>query len=890
MRRKLILPLLFSLLLLGLAGRLTQAQDTITAIADIQSQFSQGDDSALVGTTVTIEGIVTGVYGDLFFVEDPAGGPWSGISVYQLGHAVVQGDQVQITGAVTEFHDLTQIEPTEIVVLSSNHPLPDPVLLKVQEAKHEQWEGVLVRVENVVVVDGPDDHGEWRIQDESGLMRVDDKGVFYNAQPGENISEMLAIVDHAFGNYRLIPRSLHDIVQQNPQAQPTATLPENMTAIYAIQGDGLSTPLEGQRVDTFGAVTAVGRNGFFLQDPVGDNDPNTSDGIYVYTDRRPSVTAGDCVLVEQAAVSEYYEKTELSRAKAIRPVDLCPATPIEPVTVPLAHLYSDPARVFERYEGMLVQVEHLQGVVQGPTKRFRNGDVEIAFVARSLLPYIEGRRVFRDEPQHSSALMFLSNHLGAQIPEAAWGDLVMVNPRSGSGSSSATSDTAPAYAVMDYNYGKYQLMLLPEQIVATRSMNRVNDEAMNTAPDEFSVCTFNVLGLGRGGEQYPDPTEYDRQIRKRARAIAEGLNGCTIVGLEETGTPEDAQNLAQVLKDEFQLDYEAVSIAGPNSSSLEFPLTNSLLVRKDRVDVLAAESRQGCSKFSYSVRYMPGACPRGQYALFNRPPLVVDLAVHGNWDEPYRMTVIVNHWKSKGGDESVNIVRRTLQAQHVADLVQERLDADSAARVVVLGDLNDFYDSGPVEKLRNGTTPALTHAYDFLPRLDRYTYIFNGASQALDHILFTPAMRSDFAGLSPLHINADFPEREVVDPATVYRSSDHDPVQMILRPGGAGWIGGDLRVPGILVALEDKNGQLITETITDDLGEYRIWNLAPGDYRLRYELPPAVHMDQQLVTLSILPGAGLFYKPNVSHQAAELGGMDAILSPAAGVDAAASQP
>ncbi|MEZ4621718.1 MAG: hypothetical protein R2867_40305 [Caldilineaceae bacterium] len=46
--------------------------------------------------------------------------------------------------------------------------------------------------------------------------------------------------------------------------------------------------------------------------------------------------------------------------------------------------------------------------------------------------------------------------------------------------------------------------------------------------------------MGRGSEQYWEPQEYDRQLAKRARTIAEALQGCTIIGLQELGKPEDA--------------------------------------------------------------------------------------------------------------------------------------------------------------------------------------------------------------------------------------------------------------------------------------------------------------------------------------------------------------
>ncbi|MEZ4662154.1 MAG: hypothetical protein R2911_31780 [Caldilineaceae bacterium] len=45
----------------------------------------------------------------------------------------------------------------------------------------------------------------------------------------------------------------------------------------------------------------------------------------------------------------------------------------------------------------------------------------------------------------------------------------------------------------------------------------------------------------------------------------------------------------------------------------------------------------------------------------------------------------------------------------MAGLVQTRLTVDPNAHIVVLGDLNDYYDSEPVAILQRETQPALVH-------------------------------------------------------------------------------------------------------------------------------------------------------------------------------------
>lgn len=626
-------------------------------------------------------------------------------------------------------------------------------------------------------------------------------------------------------------------------------LPDDLTPIYIIQGDGQSTPLMRKRVSTFGLVIGVQSNGFYLQDPAGDDNPATSDGIFVYTSSAPRVKAWECVLVRGAEATEYYEKTELTTPRSIEtlPGELCGSG----LSVPLAPLPApnvDPESLLEPFEGMLVALEELQGVVQGPTKRFRNGNVEIALIAEQALPFVQGGRVFQSNPADAAGLIFLGNGLGAELPPAAWGDRVQVR---------AAEPGVAALAVIDYSFGKYLLLPLPGEKIQVVSRHESSEQAVQPDAGTFRVCSFNVLGLGRGLDQLRDAADYEAALQQRAAAIAGGLQNCEIVGLQETGKPEDAENLARVLTEVSGLDYSAVAFAGPGTASPDFPLTNSLLVRDDRVTVLNAQNEQACTRFSFSVRLVPGQCPARLLPLFSRPPLVADLVVRGPWGEDYRLTVVVNHWRSKRGDETVNVVHRTLQAEHVASIVQARLDTDPDARVIVLGDLNDFEASRPVETLRHGPQPAdgsasepgrvlLWHAFDSLPLLERYTYIFNGGSQSLDHLLLTPGTVPDFGGMDIAHINADFPIAQpggtegVPGNPAVYGSSDHDPLVLTLRPGGGAWIAGSAQLPNTPVELVDSAGTVVARTESDAAGEFRFFDLRPGAYSLHFALPEQV--------------------------------------------------
>ena len=73
----------------------------------------------------------------------------------------------------------------------------------------------------------------------------------------------------------------------------TANGNASIAAIHTIQGSGNTSPLVGQSVTTTGIVTALRSNGFFLQTPdaTADADPNTSEGIFVFTSSAPPAAA-----------------------------------------------------------------------------------------------------------------------------------------------------------------------------------------------------------------------------------------------------------------------------------------------------------------------------------------------------------------------------------------------------------------------------------------------------------------------------------------------------------------------------------------------------------------------------------------------------------------------
>ena len=143
-----------------------------------------------------------------------------------------------------------------------------------------------------------------------------------------------------------------------------------------------------------------------------------------------------------------------------------------------------------------------------------------------------------------------------------------------------------------------------------------------------------------------------------------------------------------------------------------------------------------------------------------------------------KLFVIANHFGSKGGDQPLfgrfqpptlsSEAKRIQQAQIVNDFVDEILAADPNASIVVLGDLNDFEFSTALNTLKGGVLNALIET---LPAGERYTYVFDGNSQAIDHILLSGNLFSKPREFDVVHVNAEF---EV-------QASDHDPQVVRIR-------------------------------------------------------------------------------------------------------------
>lgn len=578
------------------------------------------------------------------------------------------------------------------------------------------------------------------------------------------------------------------------------------TAVWEVQGSGDTSPKNGQTLsDLRGVVTATFEagtggpaepRGFYLQAHEADCDDATSDGIFVYTgSTSKSAKPGDLVKLAGAKVTEYggpswfrWEKTltELTCHSGCTLTVLAPAygIPAAQDLVPPA----DPGRAeayHEAREGMLVEVA-IEATVVAPL----NGENEFVVV--------RGAREDRIGAE--------SGATGRAI--TVDGDGVAAAKCGQNGLPSAkTFDRIPLAAngrilgPLAYNFNAYKVQQDDDR--ACVGVAEGDDASYDPAADPAPGATGNVLTIATFNaenffDNVDDPNKaddvvsraaYDRKAKKLADALCQrtGLNLPLVVALQEVENADVLRKLADATFAQCAASYDAHTAGAPDGRGIEV----GYLTRADRVSVVSVEPRQGCSAKDRKVDYEAGDAPANvtcapatPYYLQNRPTLelVVKITLAGS---ERTVHVFNNHFRSKLPGSSCETRDctdwRVEEAKHVDKLVRERLAEDPQRLIVVLGDLNDGYDSAPLDEL-DKTRGSLTNLWDDKSgtssgqgTMTRYGYIHAGVSQTLDHVLVSDALRDVLRVVSPRHFNADHPASRAME-ETMYRVADHDPI------------------------------------------------------------------------------------------------------------------
>ncbi len=317
------------------------AEPDYTPIYDIQYTTDPSGDSPLVGQSVTTEGLVTARFLYGYFIEDPAGGAWNGLWVYDPAHTPALGDRLRLSGTVAEYYNLTELDAlTDYQVVSTGNPLPAPEVLPSGSVAQEQWEGVLVRVENVAVTNPSLGYGEWSVDDGTGDVVVDDKGSYtYTPVLGDLLASITGPLDYGYGAFKIQPRDDGDIVSGGPTITPIHDIQ------YTTDPSG-DSPYKNQTVTTEGLVVAAYYDGYVIEQASG----GPWSGLFVY-DSAHTPALGDFVRVS-GTVQEYYNMTELGYVSGLSVLSSSNPLPA-PEVVPTG------SAAQEQYESVLLQVQNV---------------------------------------------------------------------------------------------------------------------------------------------------------------------------------------------------------------------------------------------------------------------------------------------------------------------------------------------------------------------------------------------------------------------------------------------------------------------------------------------------------------------------------------------------
>lgn len=590
----------------------------------------------------------------------------------------------------------------------------------------------------------------------------------------------------------------------------------DITLISTVQGDLSSSALEGENVTLEAIITMVapGLDGFFLQEEDSDNDdnPETSEGIFVYTgsdsgEWLAQLAAGDQIRIS-GEVSEYFEKTQLTAERGSLEV-LANSMPL-PESQRIIMPFTD-KQGLEAFEGMRVAIEALDGeplVVTELYELARYGEVTLSSGGRLEQftevnePDIEGYSAWLEDAEARTIKIDDANSSQNTDP-IIYGrngnELSATNPLRGG------DELQTLEGVLDYNFEEWKVQNVDGLDFTGADRPATPDtEALGNA--DITVASFNVLNYFNtlnengnktvtldGTEHSPRGANNAEEFARQEAKIVEAINtsGADVVGLmeiENNGFGEESALAALV--DALNADVQAKAITDVTwAYSVTRDADGSEISPGD--DAIAV----GVIYNSQAVTPVGSAATKtdGAFATANRAPVMQTFK--DNDGEEF--SVVVNHFKSKGsvvnGENAIgdgqanNNPTRVEAAEELRDWLATNPTGSEDSDVLILGDLNAYAMEDPITALKNAGFELLD---------DDYSYVFDGFWGSLDHALASETLAGQVTGTTTWHINAD--EASALDYNTdftndrqddnlyaddAFRSSDHDPILVGLNLG-----------------------------------------------------------------------------------------------------------
>ncbi len=572
-----------------------------------------------------------------------------------------------------------------------------------------------------------------------------------------------------------------------PAAQVTA--PKEVKNIGEVQGESHESPLAGKEVIINNVVvTKTDKTGFYVQDKVSDNNPRTSDAVYVAS--KDKVESGDLLKVQGTVKEGYMEEysvkpgqtfkkpagsltvtqiinatiTKLGKAELPKALNISEKMPKDVVdnTPTKYNPETEALDYWESLEGMLVEVTKPK--VTGPQYK---GDIYV------LPGDYKGQK--------------LNNIGGVNLrPGVQNTEVLPVTVGNKFVAKAKDYFNENISGVVTYRNKTYKI---DPTTVPTLQDGGLKREVSKIYPaeDKLTIASYNIENFSANNNGHDETPE--EKVDKIANSFIKEVHSPDIITLIEVqdnnggvndGTVEgvkSGEKLAQRIKSLGGPDYKYTEIAPVDGKDGGKPGANirvAYLYNPKRVTLIGKEkggSEEAARFINGHLEKNPSRIdPTSVHFEKVRKSLAAEFEFKGE-----RIVVIANHLKSKLGDDAIygsnqpsvenTRPKRIEEAKILNAFIKEGLRQNPNLKFVLTGDFNDFEFSDSVKTIVGNELVNLMAEHE---QGDRYSYFYRGSNQSLDNILVSKNIK-DKVVFSPVHINASFMEEHG-------RASDHDPV------------------------------------------------------------------------------------------------------------------
>ena len=574
------------------------------------------------------------------------------------------------------------------------------------------------------------------------------------------------------------------------------TAPKEVKNIGEVQGESHQSPLAGKEVIINNVVvTKTDKTGFYVQDKVSDNNPRTSDAVYVAS--KEKVVSGDLLRVQGTVKEGYMEEysvkpgqtfkkpagsltvtqiinatiTKLGKADLPKALNISEKMPKDVVdnTPTKYNPEAEALDYWESLEGMLVEVTKPK--VTGPQYK---GDIYVlpGDYKGQKLNNIGGVNL-RPGVQNTEVLpIIVGNKFVAKAKDYFNNNI--------SGVVTYKNKTFKIDPIDPIDPNALQKLLQDGGL--KREVSKIYP-----AEDKLTIASYNIENFSANNNGHDETPE--EKVDKIANSFIKEVHSPDIITLIEVqdnnggvndGTVDgvkSGEKLAQRIKSLGGPDYKYTEIAPVDGKDGGKPGANirvAYLYNPKRVTLIGKEkggSEEAARFVNGHLEKNPARIdPTSVHFEKVRKSLAAEFEFKGE-----RIVVIANHLKSKLGDDAIygsnqpsvenTKAKRIEEAKILNAFIKEGLRQNPNLKFVLTGDFNDFEFSDSVKTIVGNELVNLMAEHE---QGDRYSYFYRGSNQSLDNILISKNIK-DKVVFSPVHINASFMEEHG-------RASDHDPV------------------------------------------------------------------------------------------------------------------